>query len=330
MSAASHIAEMRVQAKNFDRSQYVRGKKHSLLLDLGRYASGIELPVLLARGEKEGKTLVVTGGVHGDEFEGVRAILEVWADLDPLKMSGDLLAVPVANPLAFWKGTRTTPLDEGNLARTLPGLEQGSPTQVIAFHLANSIIAQGDFYLDLHSAGVKLLMPSMVGYDAGDPRSHVAALAFGASVIWGHPKISPGRTISFAAARRIPWLYTEAAGGGRIDAADLAMFKRGIGNLLRHLKIEPGAIERREPSHSLYGDGDVDASISASLPGFLVPSVQLLDTVSMGQELGRTLDLHGQSVEVFKSPRDGVVGMIHVFPVVQSGDSVFLITGSAK
>jgi predicted deacylase len=330
MSTASQFRDMRVQAKDFDPARYIRGKKHSLLLDLGPYGSGIELPILLARGEKQGKTLVVTGGVHGDEFEGVRAILEVWAGLDPLKMSGDFLAVPVANPVAFWKGTRTTPLDEGNLARAFPGLEQGSPTQAIAFHLANSIIAQGDFYLDLHSAGVKLLMPSMVGYDAGDQRSLEAALAFGAPVIWGHPKISPGRTISFAATRGIPWLYTEAAGAGRIDAVDLAMFKRGIGNLLCHLKIEPGALERREPSHSLYGDGDVDKSLSAGLPGFLVPSVQLLDTVAVGQELGRTLDLHGQPVEVFKSPRDGVVGMIHVFPVVQPGDSVFLITGSAK
>jgi uncharacterized protein len=304
--------------------------KHSLLLDLGPSASGVELSVLLARGAKEGKTLVVTAGVHGDEFEGVRAILEIWAELDPLKMSGDLLAVPVANPLAFWKGTRTTPSDEGNLARAFPGVEHGSATEVIAFHLANSIISHGDFYLDLHSAGVKLLMPSMVGYDASDPRSHEAALAFGASVIWGHPRISPGRTISFAAQRGIPWLYTEAAGAGRIDTADLAMFKRGIRNLSHHLKIEPGAIETQEPSHSLYGDGDVDASINATLPGFLVPSVQLLDLVSVGQELGRTLDLHGQSVEVFKSPRDGVVGMVHVFPVVEPEDPVFLITGSAK
>lgn len=330
MSAAFHLAETKVQAKGFNASQYVRGKKHSLLLDLGPYAPGAELPVLLVRGKKEGKTLVVTGGVHGDEFEGVRAILEVWAELDPSKMTGDLLAVPVANSLAFWEGTRTTPSDGGNLARAFPGHAHGNPTEVIAFHLANSIIAQGDFYLDLHSAGVKLLMPSMVGYDAGDPRSHEAALAFGAPVIWGHPKISPGRTISFAAERGIPWLYTEAAGAGRIDLADLAMFKRGIRNLLCHLQIEPEKVETQQPSHSLYGDGDIDASINASQPGFLVPSVQLLDAVSAGHELGRTLDLHGQPVEVFHSPRDGVVGMIHIFPVVQPGDSVFLITGCAK
>jgi predicted deacylase len=314
----------------FNPSGYARGQKHALLLNLGPHASDIELPVLLARGQKAGKTLVVTAGVHGDEFEGVRAILEVWADIDPSKMSGDLLAVPVANPPAFWKGTRTSPLDNGNLARAFPGCEQGSPTEVIAFHVANSIIARGDFYLDLHTAGIKLLMPSMAGYDTNDARSREAAFAFGAPVIWGHPKISPGRTISFAASRGIPWLYTEAAGAGRIDAADLAMFKRGITNLLCHLKVLPDNVNAEAPAHSLYGDGDLDASISASGHGFLVPSVKLLDRVSPGQELGRTLDLHGRPLEIFKSPREGVVGMIHIFPVVEAGDSVFLITGSAK
>jgi len=330
MKTAPFVAEIRIRASEFDPSQYARGQKHSLILDLRPHAADIELPVLLVKGATEGKTLVVTAGVHGDEFEGVRAILEVCADIDPGTMSGTLLAVPVANPPAFWKGTRTSPLDQGNLARAFPGREQGSATQVTAFHLGQSIIAHADFYLDLHSAGVKLLMPSMAGYDANDRRSCEAALVFGAPVIWGHPTISPGRTISFAASRGIAWLYTEARGAGRIDGEDLRMFKRGVINLLRHLNILPGAVNAAEPLHSLYGDGDLDASITAAWPGFLVPAVELLQNVMRGQELGRTLDAHGQLVEVFKSPREGVVGMIHAFPVVEAGDSVFLVTGSVE
>jgi len=318
---------MRIPASEFSPSHCASGQKHSLKLELGAHVTGVELPVLLARGANEGRTLVVTAGVHGDEFEGVRALLDIWADIDPETMSGTLLAVPVANPPAFWKGTRNSPLDEGNLARAFPGREHGSATQAIAFHIGHSIIAHADFYLDLHSAGMKLLMPTMAGYDANDPCSREAALAFGAPVIWGHPKLSPGRTISFAASRGIPWLYTEARGAGRIDRGDLNVFKRGTINLLRHLQILPGAVNKIPPLHSLYGDGDVDASISATRSGFLVPAVELLESVKPGQELGRTLDAHGQLIEIFKSPREGVVGMIHVFPVISVGDSVFLVTG---
>ena len=329
MKTAPVIAESRIRADQFDPSQYARCQSHSLSLDLGLHAADVELPVLLVKGSTEGKTLVVTAGVHGDEFEGVRAVFEVCAEIDPRTMSGTLLAVPIANPPAFWKGTRTSPLDQGNLARAFPGHEQGSVTQVIAFHLGQAIIAHADFYLDLHSAGVKLLMPSMAGYDANDRRSRAAALVFGAPVIWGHATISPGRTISFAASRGIPWLYTEARGAGRIDTEDLRMFKRGVTNLLRHLNILPGAVNAAEPLHRLYGDGDLDASINAAEPGFLVPAVELLQNVTRGQELGRTVDGCGQTVEIFKSPRDGVIGMIHAFPVVGAGDSVFLVTGAA-
>src|SRR4051812_16430313 len=150
MKTAAGIVEHSVSAPDFDPTQYAREGKHALALDLGPNASGVILPVLLVRGRKEGKTLVVTAGVHGDEFEGVRAILETCNDIDPATMSGTLIAVPSANPPALWNGTRTSPLDGANLARVFPGSERGTATEVIAFHLGRSIIARADFYLDLH------------------------------------------------------------------------------------------------------------------------------------------------------------------------------------
>src|SRR6185312_8201888 len=184
-----------------------------------------------------------------------------------------------------------------------------------------------DFFLDLHSGGVQFIMPTMVGYDSNQSASCGAAFAFGAPVVWAHPTIAPGRTISFAASRGIPWLYTEARGAGRIHPEDLRVFRRGVSNLLRHLCMLPGTPESSPPAVHLYGDGDVDGSLSATCGGFFVPAVELLDAVRPGEELGRSMDLCGQTVETFRSPRDGVVGMMRAFPVVHPGDPVFLITG---
>lgn len=199
-----------------------------------------------------------------------------------------------------------------------------------AFHLGESVIKYADFFLDLHSAGVKLVMPSMVGYDVRDESSRAAAMAFGAPVIWGHPSVQPGRTISVAAARGIPWLYTEARGAGRISPDDLYMFKRGVRNLLLHLGIMDGKIDAGAPQYRLYGDGDTDSSVVAAKRGFLAPSVELLDSVCAGQELGRTLSLHGETLEVFRAPRAGVVGLIRACPVVHPGDPIFLLTEAEK
>src|SRR5260221_6871555 len=105
-----------MRPEEFHPDQFERGRKHTLDLDLGGSAEGIRLPVLLARGLRDGKRLVTTAAVHGDEYEGVRTIFDVWHALNPAEMSGDWLAVPVANPPAYWNGTRTSPLDGANLA----------------------------------------------------------------------------------------------------------------------------------------------------------------------------------------------------------------------
>src|SRR5689334_14503795 len=246
-------------SEQFDPRQYSPGATYRL--ELGD--EGLMLPVILIRGATQGKTLVATAGVHGDEYEGVRAILDTVAELVPDQMSGDFLAVPVANPPAFWNGTRTSPLDGGNLARVFPGDRDGSPTARIAWHLTRSILPHADFYLDLHSGGVKCLMPTMAGYDAADARSREAAYVFGAEVVWAHPDIPPGRTISAARSMGIPCLYTEARGAGRIDAGDLKTFRRGIRNLMRHLGILPGQPESDPPRYRLSGDGDIDRSVTA-------------------------------------------------------------------
>lgn len=322
-------SEMVMPAPDFCLSRFERGHKHSIVLSLPGLPE-ISLPVLLVRGSRPGRMLVVTAGVHGDEFEGIRAILDMYSELDPETMSGAMIAVPVANPPAFWVGTRLSPLDDKNLARAFPGRPQGSATEVIAFHLAHSVIARADFYVDLHSAGVKLLMPTMVGYDANDPRSQAAALIFGAAVIWGHPSVEPGRTISFATSRGIPCLYTEARGAGRIHDDDLRIFTNGIRNLLRHLAILPGGVVPAPIERRLLGDGDLDASLLAKKPGFLKPKVNLLERVRAGQELGITVNLSGAPVETFKASADGTVAMIHAFPMVKPGDTLFLLAGEEE
>ena len=296
-------------------------------LELNAAGHDIELPVLLARGARPGPTLVVTSGVHGDEFEGIQAIFDVFGSIDTGEMSGDLLAVSVANPPAYWNGTRTSPLDGGNLARVFPGDANGKPTEVIAHALGQAIIARADFYLDLHSAGVRWLMPTMVGYDANDSRGREAALCFGAKVIWAHPVIASGRTISFANQRNIPWLYTEARGAGRIDSGDLDVFRDGIFNLLRHLGILSGdAASGRRVEWRLEGDGNIEAGATSTKAGFFVPLVGILEQVKEGQELGRTVDFHGKTIETFRAPSNGVMALVRQFRMIEPGEPMFVVT----
>jgi len=308
---------------SFDPSGYSRGCKHRTAIEF----PFCSLPILFVRGARPGKTLVTTAAVHGDEYEGTRAIFEVFDALEPATMRGDWIAVPATNVPAFWSATRTSPLDDGNLARLFPGKPDGMPTEVIAYHTGIQLIARADFYLDLHSGGIGWAMPSMAGYDAGDPRSREAALVFGAEVIWGHSTIMEGRTVSFAKSRKIPFLYTEARGSGHPHPGDVAMMARGIRNLMRHLGILREAMERVPLRLHLIGDGNIHNGMKAPAKGFFIPAVELLDRVEEGQHLGRLCDLHGKVTAEFKAPRAGIIGLVRQLPVVQAGDPLFLITG---
>lgn len=204
------MAWRKLKPADFHPSQFAAGAKHTCTLDVETNAGVISLPVVLARGAAPGQTLVATAGVHGDEYEGPRTIYETFAGLDPAQMSGSFLAVPVANPPAFWNVSRCNPIDGDNLARAFSGRPGGNPTAAFAYALDQHIIAHADFFIDLHSEGVRYLMPTMAGYYSRDERSRKAAMIFGAPVVWGHDNIAPGRTISACLERGIPFLYTEA------------------------------------------------------------------------------------------------------------------------
>jgi predicted deacylase len=309
---------------NFDPKAFKAGTKHRLLFDPG---GDVRFPVLLVRGAQSGPTLVVSANVHGDEYEGVRTAFEIFEELQPEQMTGDLIAVPVLNVPAFWSGTRCSPVDGANLARVFPGDLNGTQSQRLAWHFGKSVLGSADFYLDLHSGGVAFRMPSMVGYASADPKSKVAAEAFGAPVIWGHPTIEPGRTVSLAHDLGIPWLYTEARGAGRIHPDDLAMMKRGVMNLLRHLRILDEPLEPFPLRMRLFGDGNTDCGVTAAHDGFLMTEVEILARVMIGQRLGRLVDLTGELLEEYRAPVDGIVGLVREFPRIREGDVLFLLAG---
>ncbi len=318
---------LRITVDQFDPEMMGPGKHLRQLVLPG--SEEVTLPVLLVNGCHPGKTLVVLAGVHGDEFEGIRALHEVYARLTCERLWGRLLAVPIANPPAVHAVCRTSPWDGQNLARAFPGEQRGAVTERIVWALGEAVIARADLLLDLHSGGIAYEFPPLVGYDGSctelGKASHDAALAFGAPVLWAHPTIASGRSISEATRRRIPWLYAEAPGGGRIDRRVLTLYIRGVLNLLVHLQILPGIIRSRPPRWHLIGEGDVDRAIPSPASGFFVPRVRVLDRVRSGQALGFVRDPFGRAIASVEAPQEGRVVMLRALPVVAAGEPLVLL-----
>src|SRR5882672_10802270 len=113
-------------------------------------------------GHDAGPHLLITGGVHGDEFEPMAAIRRLLIDVDTSKLRGKLTLVPVVNEAALALGSRVAE-DGLDLARTCPGRADGSVTEQVAQALSE-LIRAADYYIDLHTGGLALAVWPLAGY----------------------------------------------------------------------------------------------------------------------------------------------------------------------
>ena len=317
----------------FDPEAQPSGSKRAYYLDVAELPTGdtLRLAALVARGAEPGPTLVALGGVHGDEYEGPHAVRLIFDALDAGRMAGTFVGVPQCNVPAFAARTRTSPVDGLNLARIFPGDAHGTITERIAYNLGEHVIAGCDFLVDLHSSGAPMAIAPLIGYYRGDDdqgrRSLEAARAFGMPVLWGHPDVGPGRTVSYAHERGIPWLYTESVGGGWLDQRHARMYADGVINVLKLLGVVEGDPDPSPPTHHLAGDGNNDVTAQTTLAsGYFVSEANILDRVVKGDLIGRVVGLAGEVRDEIVAQGDGVIVLLRANPTVAVGESICVVT----
>ena len=64
----------------------------------------VSTPVLTVNGAMPGPTLCLTAAVHGDELNGIEMVRRVMHNIDPQKLSGRVIGVPIVNVQGFRRG----------------------------------------------------------------------------------------------------------------------------------------------------------------------------------------------------------------------------------
>lgn len=293
--------------------------------------SELSLPMLVARGAvEEGPTLVVLGGVHGDEYEGPLAIWKTFESLETARLSGTLVMMPVTNVPAYEAGRRVNPADPKDLARTFPGSMNGSVTERIAYLVGHELIARASFLCDLHSAGEYYQIDPWVGYALVSDGNVLetqrrAARLVGYPTVWG-TALLPGRTLAFAADRGIPAIYVEAPGEGRVRSPDVARNLRVVRQLLRFLGMIDEPVEPFEPERVVEDfradSGYLQVQWLAECGGLFLPAIGVGDSVREGDEVGGIHDPAGREIVKVVAPCSGRVVFLRTFPLVRPGDSL--------
>lgn len=284
-------------------------------------------------GHAPGPHLLITGGVHGDEFEPMPAIRRLSHEIDPSRLKGRITLIPVVNEPAFRLGRRVAE-DGLDLARTCPGRCDGSITEQIAAALSAQIRG-ADYYIDLHTGGTRLRVLPLAGYCLHrNPQvleqQRRMARAFCLPIIWGTDPTLKGRSLSVACDAGVPAIYTEYHGGGGCDPAGVTAYVNGSLNVLGELGMidrvpagltaAPLIVEDDRP-----GSGHMQVNHPAPCEGFFEPAVELGQWVCAGDLLGTVSDVTGNRTQPVLAQYAGLLLVLHTFARVNAGDSVAVI-----
>jgi predicted deacylase len=256
----------------------------------------IPIPIVVFR-HGEGPTALLMGGNHGDEYEGQIALANLVRSLDHTRITGRVIVLPMANFPAAMAGTRTSPIDGGNLNRSFPGDPDGTITQQIAWYIASELLPLCDAVVDLHSGGSSLMyVPSILARRPIEPAKAELSLrllrAFAAPLAYlpaGGQGTGDDRTLSGAAAARgVVSLGSELGGSGTLTPAALRIAERGLRNVLVELGILPeGDRSPGDGPTRILEVGGAEWFVYASENGVYEPLVELGDTVQAGQPAAR-------------------------------------------
>ncbi len=289
----------------------------------------LKIPVAVVHGAKPGPVLALVAGLHGTEYASIVALEQLIGGLDATMISGTVIIVPLVNVPSFERKTaHLNPVDGKNMNRTFPGRADGTQSERAALALTREVVDQCDHLIDLHGGDLdESLRPYAYWTVTGDRRqdaiSREMALAFGLD----HIIISADRPRDPSQSRYLentatlsgkPSLTAEAGHAGRTDAEDVTVLVDGCLNVMRYLRMLPGAPSVVENPVWI----ESTASITSSQTGLFYPLVKRGAYVQQGMKVGYVTDFFGKVVFEARAPESGVILYIRAVPSMTKGETI--------
>lgn len=295
------------------------------------WSSGIQIaglsqptPVLVVNGANAGPALCLTSTIHGDELNGIEIIRQTMYDLDPEKLSGSVVGIPIVNLPGFEQGSRYLP-DRRDLNRHFPGSTDGSLADRIAYSLFENIIRHCDMLVDIHTGSLKRTNLPQLRADMNNPTVAEFTRGFDRMAVV-HSSGSPGMLRTAAVNAGIRAVTLEAGESHRIQEHQI---DAGVNSLVS-LMEKQGMISRM----FVWGDPEPvyydSAWVRANHGGILFSKVELGAKISKGQVLGHIADPITNAQYPIHASSDGrIIGMA-VDQVVMAGFAAYHIGTKAK
>jgi len=290
------------------------GKKHTFFFQGVETTTGQHWHVstMVAKGTRPGKRIALVSGVHGDEISSVRTVQTVMDRLNPVEMSGAVLAVLDVSRPAMEGIARRWPnsgrgIDLIDLNREWPGNENGlsAPSRHAGLLFNRLLRPNADYAIDFHTSttGIDITAFHLARIDL--PEVRAMAELFPIDQIFDNPAY-PGLLANAFIDAGIP-AFTPEVGAPRIlDHNMIPLFVEGTMNVLKHHGIIAGPMGRTGKDTGIF-IGNSAHPVLATRGGFIELLVKPNDKVEAGQKLAVQRNAFGEVVTEYTSGVGGKV-----------------------
>jgi predicted deacylase len=305
-----------------------KGKGVQLNLDIAKLhtRTKIQVPIIVERGKKEGPTLLVTGGIHGNEINGIEIVRQLISKKYNKPEFGMLICIPVVNVFGFLNQARQFP-DGRDLNRVFPGSPRGSLASRFAYHIIKEIAPLVDYCIDYHTGGDSRFNVPQVRIGKHDIASLKLAKVFSPSFIIKSARREKSFRETLHKLDKKVLLYE----GGKSLHIDDEITKAGLHGALRVMQH----LGMRNFENELAEGNAVESSpviiqnstwIRAGYSGMMHPYVAPGEKVEKGTVLGSISDPFGSFERAIKSQFSGYIICVNQSPIVNQGDGIFHIS----
>lgn len=301
------------------------GESKLIKVPIDRLPTGIliEIPVYVFNGKKEGPTLLLQGGLHGDEVNGVELVRRMLINKTYKIKRGCVIVVPLLNIFGFLNMSRD--MHGKDINRSFPGTKSGSLASRTAYYLIKEIIKNVDFGIDYHTGGKQRNNYPQIRYTPKDNKAKALAEIFNAPFIFGSHLI-PKSFRKACYTHNIPVLVYEAGEALRLEENAIEQGINGTLRILRHFNMIGKKVV--VPEQKLSIEITKRKWIRARKAGIFNSTIKNGSFVKKGTILGSVTDAFGKTKLTVKAPITGYIIAKNNFPIINMGDALFHIGNS--
>ena len=298
------------------------GENKLIKIPVDRLPTGtlIEIPVYIFNGKEAGPTILLQGGLHGDEVNSIELIRRMLIDKNYKIHRGCVIVVPLLNVFGFLNLSRN--MHGKDVNRSFPGSKKGSLASRMAYYLMKEIVTNVDFGIDYHTGGEQRSNYPQIRYTPEDIRAKKIASLFNAPFMFGSKLISKSfRNECYK--NNIPILVYEAGESLRLDEFAIKKGINGTLNVLQHFNMIAKSVVLEKSKNSIEISNR--KWVRAKIAGLFSAIINNGDIVKKGQILGYIMDTYGETNFAVKAPYNGYIIAVNNFPIINMGDALFHI-----